>query len=162
VLPGTGKPLVVAHACPGLYRALTCTSAGAAAAASALYARWEALTLEAAVCASMLQRAAAATQAAGAAPFRADPRERLAKGKRYVRLADRPREPTVAARWRALGPEERARVAAQHPHNTARLVRELEALQRIGGEGGSASACAAGQGTGLTTALGGDADSAQH
>jgi hypothetical protein len=63
---------------------------------------------------------------AGLAPLAPAPAASEAgAGKRYVPLAARPREPTLAEKWARLGADAQQRVATMHPNNTRRMLDEI-------------------------------------
>jgi tRNA pseudouridine38/39 synthase len=133
--PAAGRPR--ARGRPRLYDLMHVSRAGMDAAAAPLRRRHEALLIEAALVGSMLRRLDAMAARGGLAPAApAPPGADAPRGsKRYVPLAARPREPTLAQKWARLGAAAQRRVAEMHPINTRKMLDEI-----AGGGGAPAGA----------------------
>lgn len=122
---GGARPSWAAPCLPSLYRRMHASPGGLAAANAALYARWERMQVECAMLGSMLARLRAFAVSAGLRPWEAAPRDAVCRARKYIPFASRPREPTLAEKWGKLSADEQRKVAAMHPHNTARLLGTL-------------------------------------
>lgn len=122
---GGARPSWAAPCLPSLYRRMHASAGGLAAANAALYARWERMQVECAMLGSMLARLRAVAISAGLRPWEAAPRDAVCRARKYIPFASRPREPTLAEKWGKLSADEQRKVAAMHPHNTARLLGTL-------------------------------------
>lgn len=127
---GGARPSWAAPSLPSLYRRMKASANGLASANAALYSRWERMQVECAMLGSMLSRLRTFAVSAGLQPWQASPRDAVCRARKYIPFATRPREPTLAEKWGKLTAEERRRVAAMHPHNTARLLGSLAHSER--------------------------------